>query len=1716
MPLYIDKTQAGKPVPTNAWWTDLAVSKYSGDLWADPLVDKNSAQGTTIYYPTNWNSDGTARVLDAPLTVGGSVVPAGDPSDVMMADFEGTTFPAGWTTNGNAFDGGPSSGTATGQSGVSGFIGNGLANSFTNAGGDGATGTLDSPTFTVDRKYLAFMVGGGNHPGDEEVRLVVNGQTVDSATGNNSEQLSWVNWDLSAYAGQQAQIQVVDNLTAGWAHIMVDQIVRTDNVIGLDTRFDTAFNAESSRALSWGDWNVSWRMQQTGGDQYMDVTAARGEPYTWFEFNQVTPQITVQNDATFADANGDPVTFPITTDTFSITQGGRTFGIHAPANSTFTRNGNVIDAALSANYLVVSALPTSGATLGDMQKYAFAIPRNTVMSYNYSADKAQVSENWSVTTDALQGTNHDTIQGWLSNEWRDTTNNLQFQPFTYQSPRGQIKTTIGHDGWNLNYTFEGLSPFAPAPQTLGLANDYSVAQMKSYVDNYSQLTSYGGDTYWGGKDLQQYAEYMEMAKQIGDTTAFDKLKTSLETALTDWYTYTPGESTHYFARYDTWGALIGFGDSYGSYQFTDNHFHYGYFTLATALLAFEDPAWAKGYGAMATQVAKQYANWDRSDTSYPYLRTFDVWEGHSYAGGFSSPGGNNQESSSEAIQSWAGLFLLGTALGNTQMQAAGAMGYVSERAAVQEDYLNQNGNPNATPGANPNAVGSSGPGTFPASYTHTTTGILFDSGQAFATYFSGDPAWIYGIQWMPTAPWFNYLGWDPKFSQSLVADAFNARPATLGAGVPGDDGGNLAMATKQWYGIGTYGADKITQDRTAAIGSIESAITEAYQSNPGAVSALTAANPLYDQASGKLLFGIGANGLPTYDAAIWSPDALPASLVPPEPPVDKVDADPKTWDTGYSLFALLVTNYSADNAAVQKLYNYNVASYTPGVDTAQAEQVYSRMGDGLANVVLGMEAQADPNAYADIHTALAAANDPVATNNSMAGAVYYNAMSNRGLGTETLDRHTSDPASQVYYNSTTKQYSYVLFNPSDTQQGYTVYDHETAIGTIQVPAHTEVDHHLDASLDHINITAAPTTKTVQPGQSVQFTATGIDQYGATIPLPSVDWTVNGGGTIDSNGTFIAATDDDSVTVTASSGGKSATHTLRVGPAPVLTTITVSPGFSRVVTGKTASFTAAGLDQYGDPIDTGAITWGFSGNGTVDATGVLTAGTVGAGYLTATAGTVIGSSVVSVIEVPTDIAMGKPVTASSELGGNVAGAAVDGDATTRWESAYSDNQWLQVDLGKVYDLSSVQIDWENAAASQYTLETSNSPGGPWKTIATVNKTAATPDDVAVKGKGRYVRMAGSTRLTQYGFSIYGMRIFGTPSLSAITPTNLLVTPTQATVLEGKSVNFDAYAFDAAGNGGGTAASWSIDNGGTIDGTGNFAAGDAAGSDTVTAQVDGLTATAAVTVKPLEPVAQHAAENIAIGKPVTVSSSENGGDDGSNAVDGSDATRWSSQFSDDQWIQVDLGSVVPISSIGLDWQNAYGKSFNLQVRNSPDDAWTTVATETAGSGGKQSYPVTATGRYVRMVGLTRGTQYGYSLYELSVFSTQGAPTPDLAEGQPTTASSSESDALGPSQATDNDSSSRWASGWSDNQWLTVDLGSVKPVSSATINWENAYASQYVIEGRDATSDDWTTLATVDNGNGGTDQLALSGSYRYIRMQGVQRGTPYGYSIIDFEIR
>jgi hypothetical protein len=134
----------------------------------------------------------------------------------------------------------------------------------------------------------------------------------------------------------------------------------------------------------------------------------------------------------------------------------------------------------------------------------------------------------------------------------------------------------------------------------------------------------------------------------------------------------------------------------------------------------------------------------------------------------------------------------------------------------------------------------------------------------------------------------------------------------------------------------------------------------------------------------------------------------------------------------------------------------------------------------------------------------------------------------------------------------------------------------------------------------------------------------------------------------------------------------------------------------------------------------------------------------------------------------------------------------------------------------------------------------------------------------------------------------------------------------------------------------------------------------------------------------------------GRPVTASSQEGPATPAGAAVDGDNGTRWSSAFSDPQWLRVDLGAAAAISQVELRWEAAYAKAYRIETSQNGTD-WTTVYSTTSGAGGTETLNVSTTARYVRMLGTARATGYGYSLWEFKVYgSTGGDGGPTLPGG------------------------------------------------------------------------------------------------------------------------
>ncbi len=298
----------------------------------------------------------------------------------------------------------------------------------------------------------------------------------------------------------------------------------------------------------------------------------------------------------------------------------------------------------------------------------------------------------------------------------------------------------------------------------------------------------------------------------------------------------------------------------------------------------------------------------------------------------------------------------------------------------------------------------------------------------------------------------------------------------------------------------------------------------------------------------------------------------------------------------------------------------------------------------------------------------------------------------------------------------------------------------------------------------------------------------------------------------------------------------------------------------------------------------------------------------------------------------------------------ASRAIDGNVGTRWESAFTDPEWLYVDLGAVKKITEVKIDWQHAAAKDYRIDVSNDAVTWSAPIAT--RTGGLPvdhriDDITgLSANARYVRIYGLARATAYGYSIWELYLYDGSSCGT------------------GGTGGGGSGGGGSGGGGSTGTGGGGSGGGGSTGTGGSTGGGVCASNDLTSSTT---------------------------LPVTVSSVTGTGA-GARAFDNNTGTRWESAYSDPQWIRVDLGSVKTINRVRIEWQHAAAKDYRIDVSND-GTTWSAPVVSRTGLA-----PIdhrvddltgfSVTGRYVRMFGLARATQYGYSIFEMDVFGDNSA--------------------------------------------------------------------------------------------------------------------------------
>jgi hypothetical protein len=526
-------------------------------------------------------------------------------------------------------------------------------------------------------------------------------------------------------------------------------------------------------------------------------------------------------------------------------------------------------------HFVIASLPNpSETTIAAFRNYAFNYITGSTNTFTFNPSTNQVGLTISVTTQNVDP--QSTAMGALLEIYplqydnlSDTYNSLYLPDpslpagsyLTLSTDYGNtrlmaapaVSNTDGTDTSSMSYsmTYDGSLSILPegafvstdpsdSPTVTPAELSQEVQLIQGLLTNYNAnalLTNNGqGNTYVWGQELQKLATLIPVADQLGLTSERNMLLQMVESEMTQWFSaattlnndgagqvlgYDPHLGVPQFFYYDsTWDALIGYNAGFGADTgLNDFVYQFGYWIQAAAVVATYDPSFVSGYGPMVTLLAQNVDNWDRSDTMFPYLRSFDAYAGHSWAAGVSAVGsGQNEESISEVINFEAGMiawgnaliadaqstsdpnYALGVAIRNTGIELQ-----TFETASYNEYYLNANndtfpplttvsygGQTFAAAGYIQVASYQANPTSYSAWKPEIYASNQFLIQRGTTTFFVSNNATTannaeshYAISILPISPSSLYLGADPSLVEANYNNYIAQQNAVYGNPVPG-------------------------------------------------------------------------------------------------------------------------------------------------------------------------------------------------------------------------------------------------------------------------------------------------------------------------------------------------------------------------------------------------------------------------------------------------------------------------------------------------------------------------------------------------------------------------------------------------------------------------------------------------------------------------------------------------------------------------------------------------------------------------------------------------------------------------------------------------------------------------------------------------------------------------------------------------------------------
>lgn len=477
-------------------------------------------------------------------------------------------------------------------------------------------------------------------------------------------------------------------------------------------------NAPDVKVAGHSDWTVTADWGPT-----LQATIGHGLPFAYFKLNSASIRT---NGATevFYDRNG----------TLGLLVNGHAYALFAPSGTTWTRGTNLYTNNLGGkSYLSVALLPDSSvATLERFRQSAFTFVTGSKVAWRVIGSRVRTT--FTLETTRKEGPPGQPIMALYRHQWRRS--NGPFTGDSYRSPRGEMRVVCARSfATNLPYT--GVLPNLPD------TGRTDPARLRSLVEQIYQEQLRGPlpnkDVYFAGKDLTRLAALVPIAEQVQHPAARDLFLRRIRERLDDFF---DGQLPNAFFYNSRWTTVLAQPAGFGSdTQLNDHHFHFGYYVLAAATLARYDRAWATRNLENVEELISDAGNGDRANLRYPFLRNFDPYAGHSWASGnqvFAA--GNNQESSSEAMQFATAVVLWANEMNRPALRDLGIYLYATEAEAIEQYWFDINQE------------------ALPDDFPHPVLGILWGNGGAYATWWTANPEEIHGINLLPIHGGSLYLG----------------------------------------------------------------------------------------------------------------------------------------------------------------------------------------------------------------------------------------------------------------------------------------------------------------------------------------------------------------------------------------------------------------------------------------------------------------------------------------------------------------------------------------------------------------------------------------------------------------------------------------------------------------------------------------------------------------------------------------------------------------------------------------------------------------------------------------------------------------------------------------------------------------------------------------------------------------------------------------------